>query len=132
MATRPDEVLVAAADDDREATPLRLQIATQYLVERAMQRAFITRDELDAVLPSGQDSSGQIEAIVGALNGLGIKVVEDAAAGRADTAYAHPELRIAGGAEDEEDEREAERLLARINARLDEAHARADKLLARP
>jgi RNA polymerase primary sigma factor len=50
--------------------------AVKKMIKAAKKRGFVTYDELNAVLPSDQNSSDQIEDIYAMLNDMGINVVE--------------------------------------------------------
>jgi RNA polymerase primary sigma factor len=78
MATKPsgagDTVTV---EQDVETTLLDVQsAAVKRLVARGKERGYITFDELNAVLPSDQNSSEQIEDVMANLSEMGIQVVE--------------------------------------------------------
>jgi RNA polymerase primary sigma factor len=78
MATKPsvagDTVTV---EQDVETTLLDVQsAAVKRLIARGKERGYITFDELNAVLPSDQNSSEQIEDVMANLSEMGIQVVE--------------------------------------------------------
>ena len=50
--------------------------AVKRMIKAAKKRGFVTHDELNAVLPSEEVSSDQIEDIYAMLNEMGINVVE--------------------------------------------------------
>ncbi|EJF89153.1 RNA polymerase sigma factor RpoD [Bartonella tamiae] len=58
--------------------------AVKKMIKDAKKRCYVTMDELNAVLPSGQVSSEQIEDIMAMLSDMGINVVEDDEEGEAD------------------------------------------------
>jgi RNA polymerase primary sigma factor len=60
--------------------------AVKRMIKQAKKRGFVTHDELNAVLPSEEVSSDQIEDIYAMLNEMGINVVdnEDAEEGEAE------------------------------------------------
>jgi RNA polymerase primary sigma factor len=78
MATKPSVATdTATADQDVETTLLDVQsAAVKRLIARGKERGFITFDELNAVLPSEQNSSEQIEDVMANLSEMGIQVVE--------------------------------------------------------
>src|SRR5262245_21075877 len=61
-------------------TPLPLldlsDAAVKKMIKAAKKRGYVTHDELNAVLPSEEVSSDQIEDIYAMLNEMGINVVE--------------------------------------------------------
>src|SRR6202012_1696825 len=78
MATKP---LVAGdtatAEQDVESTLLDVQtVAVKRLIARGKERAYITFDELNAILPPDQNSSEQIEDVMANFSEMGIQVVE--------------------------------------------------------
>jgi RNA polymerase primary sigma factor len=91
---KKEEVLEKEATPD---TPLPLldlsDDAVKKMIKAAKKRGCITHDELNAVLPSEEVSSDQIEDIRAMLNEMGINVVEaeEAAPGEAAEAQAEPE-----------------------------------------
>ena len=50
--------------------------AVKRMIKLAKKRGFVTHDELNAVLPSEEVSSDQIEDIYAMLNDMGINVIE--------------------------------------------------------
>ncbi len=65
------------ADQDADTTLLDTQsAAVKRLLARGKERGYITFDELNAVLPSDQNSSEQIEDVMAILSEMGIQVVE--------------------------------------------------------
>jgi RNA polymerase primary sigma factor len=78
MATKPNVASdTVTADQDVETTLLDVQsAAVKRLIARGKERGFITFDELNAVLPSEQNSSEQIEDVMANLSEMGIQVVE--------------------------------------------------------
>jgi RNA polymerase primary sigma factor len=78
MATKPSVATdTVTADQDVETTLLDVQsAAVKRLIARGKERGFITFDELNAVLPSEQNSSEQIEDVMANLSEMGIQVVE--------------------------------------------------------
>ena len=78
MATKPSvSTDTVTADQDVETTLLDVQsAAVKRLIARGKERGFITFDELNAVLPSEQNSSEQIEDVMANLSEMGIQVVE--------------------------------------------------------
>jgi RNA polymerase primary sigma factor len=76
MATKP-AARTDAAEADVDTTLLDVQsAAVKRLIVKGKERGFITFDELNAVLPSEQSSSEQIEDVMANLNEMGIQVVE--------------------------------------------------------
>ena len=55
--------------------------AVKKMIKLAKKRGYVTMDELNAVLPSGEVSSEQIEDTMAMLSDMGINVVEDEEAG---------------------------------------------------
>ncbi|KFB09571.1 RNA polymerase sigma factor RpoD [Nitratireductor basaltis] len=55
--------------------------AVKKMIKAAKKRGYVTMDELNSVLPSGQVSSEQIEDTMAMLSDMGINVVEDEEAG---------------------------------------------------
>src|SRR5271165_1873524 len=78
MATKPGVTTEAVtADQDVETTLLDVQsAAVKRLIAKGKERGYITFDELNAVLPSDQNSSEQIEDVMANLSEMGIQVVE--------------------------------------------------------
>ncbi|HUZ62624.1 MAG TPA: RNA polymerase sigma factor RpoD [Acetobacteraceae bacterium] len=78
MATKPTATAEAASpEQDVETTLLDTQsAAVKRLIAKGKERGYITFDELNAVLPSDQNSSEQIEDVMANLNEMGIQVVE--------------------------------------------------------
>jgi RNA polymerase primary sigma factor len=78
MATKPAVSADAVtAEQDVDATLLDVQsAAVKRLIAKGKERGYITFDELNAVLPSDQNSSEQIEDVMANLNEMGIQVVE--------------------------------------------------------
>src|SRR5215475_12964067 len=95
----------AAAPEATPDTPLPLldlsDAAVKKMIKAAKKRGYVTHDELNAVLPSEEVSSDQIEDIYAMLNEMGINVVE---AEEADPGEAAEEAQ----AEAEEEEPEGE------------------------
>ena len=79
MATKqPAGGETVTADHDVETTLLDVQSASvKRLIARGKERGYITFDELNAVLPSDQNSSEQIEDVMASLSEMGIQVVEN-------------------------------------------------------
>ena len=95
----------AAAPEATPDTPLPLldlsDAAVKKMIKAAKKRGYVTHDELNAVLPSEEVSSDQIEDIYAMLNEMGINVVE--------AEEAEPGEAAEGAqAEQEEDEPEGE------------------------
>ena len=78
MATKQAVTAEAAAPDaDGDTTLLDVNtVAVKRLIARGKERGYITFDELNAVLPSEQNSSEQIEDVMAMLSEMGIQVVE--------------------------------------------------------
>ena len=51
--------------------------AVKKMIKAAKKRGYVTMDELNAVLPSGEVSSEQIEDTMAMLSDMGINVVEE-------------------------------------------------------
>ena len=74
--------------------------AVKKMIKLAKKRGYVTMDELNAVLPSGEVSSEQIEDTMAMLSDMGINVVEDEEAGEeaeADSEEESTEVAEAGG-----------------------------------
>jgi RNA polymerase primary sigma factor len=78
MATKPSVTQEAvSAEQDADTTLLDVQsAAVKRLIARGKERGWVSFDELNAVLPSDQNSSEQIEDVMSSLNEMGIQVVE--------------------------------------------------------
>jgi RNA polymerase primary sigma factor len=78
MATKqPVNGEAAAPDQDGDNTLLDTNaVAVKRLIAKGKERGYITFDELNAVLPSDQNSSEQIEDVMAMLSEMGIQVVE--------------------------------------------------------
>jgi len=78
MATKQAVTADAApADHDGDTTLLDTNaVAVKRLIAKGKERGYITFDELNAVLPSDQNSSEQIEDVMAMLSEMGIQVVE--------------------------------------------------------
>ncbi len=78
MVTKPAAASeTTTAEAEPEAATLDVQsAAVKRLIARGKERGYITFDELNAVLPSEQNSSEQIEDIMAMLSEMGIQVVE--------------------------------------------------------
>ncbi len=78
MATKPSVAAdTMTAEQDVETTLLDVQTAAvKRLVARGKERGYITFDELNAILPSDQNSSEQIEDVMANFSEMGIQVVE--------------------------------------------------------
>jgi RNA polymerase primary sigma factor len=79
MATKPAVTAdTVTAEQDVDTTLLDVQsAAVKRLLVKGKERGYITFDELNAVLPSDQNSSEQIEDVMANLNEMGIQVVEN-------------------------------------------------------
>jgi RNA polymerase primary sigma factor len=103
-ATQPkDEVTEKDAPEATTDTPLPLldlsDAAVRKMIKAAKKRGYVTHDELNAVLPSEEVSSDQIEDIYAMLNEMGINVV-DSEEGESD------EEKSEDGADDDESDGE--------------------------
>ena len=78
MATKQAVTAEAATpDQDGDTTLLDTNaVAVKRLIAKGKERGYITFDELNAVLPSDQNSSEQIEDVMAILSEMGIQVVE--------------------------------------------------------
>ena len=78
MATKQAVTTEAATpDQDGDTTLLDTNaVAVKRLIAKGKERGYITFDELNAVLPSEQNSSEQIEDVMAMLSEMGIQVVE--------------------------------------------------------
>ena len=101
MATKQAVTTEAAAPDaDGDTTLLDTNaVAVKRLIAKGKERGYITFDELNAVLPSEQNSSEQIEDVMAMLSEMGIQVVESEDQEEGEAAVAKAEK-----AEDEETE----------------------------
>ena len=99
MATKQAVTAEATTPDaDGDTTLLDVNtVAVKRLIAKGKERGYITFDELNAVLPSEQNSSEQIEDVMAMLSEMGIQVVESEEQEDGDTP-AKPEK-----AEDEEE-----------------------------
>jgi RNA polymerase primary sigma factor len=90
MATKQAaQAETAQASEDSDGTLLDTNAAqVKRLIARGKERGYITFDELNAVLPSDQNSSEQIEDIMAMLSEMGIQVVEGEEAEDGDAAPA--------------------------------------------
>ncbi len=79
MATKqPVTPDAATPDQDGDTTLLDTNaVAVKRLIAKGKERGYITFDELNAVLPSEQNSSEQIEDVMAMLSEMGIQVVEN-------------------------------------------------------
>ena len=78
MATKQAVTAEATTPDaDGDTTLLDVNtVAVKRLIAKGKERGYITFDELNAVLPSEQNSSEQIEDVMAMLSEMGIQVVE--------------------------------------------------------
>src|SRR5665213_2084084 len=85
MATKTKAVQAKDQAPEKDApetpdTPLPLldlsDAAVKKMIKAAKKRGYVTHDELNAVLPSEEVSSDQIEDIYAMLNEMGINVVD--------------------------------------------------------
>jgi RNA polymerase primary sigma factor len=90
MATKPTATTETAAPEaEADANVLDTQsAAVKRLIAKGKERGYITFDELNAVLPTEQNSSEQIEDIMAMLNEMGIQVVESEEGEEAEAAAA--------------------------------------------
>ena len=104
MATKQAVTTEAAPPDvDGDTTLLDTNaVAVKRLIAKGKERGYITFDELNAVLPSEQNSSEQIEDVMAMLSEMGIQVAESEDQEDADPAAAKAEK--AEGEEEEEKE----------------------------
>ena len=95
----------ATAEQDAEVQLLDTSAAAvKRLIAKGKERGYITFDELNAVLPSEQNSSEQIEDVMANLNEMGIQVVESEEGEEGEPAAAKPKEADAEGAEAPEGE----------------------------
>ena len=87
MATKPAAAVEQPAQEvEADANVLDTQsAAVKRLIAKGKERGYITIDELNAVLPSDQNSSDQIEDIMAMLSEMGIQVVESEEGEETDT-----------------------------------------------
>ena len=104
MATKQAVTADAApADQDGDTTLLDTNaVAVKRLIAKGKERGYITFDELNAVLPSEQNSSEQIEDVMAMLSEMGIQVVESEESEDSEAPAAKPEKA------DGDDEKEAD------------------------
>src|ERR1700761_8628304 len=104
MATKPMVAgETATAEQDVETTLLDVQtVAVKRLIAKGKERGYITFDELNAILPSEQNSSEQIEDVMANFSEMGIQVVESEENEDGEQAVAKTEK-----AEDAEEEEQA-------------------------
>jgi RNA polymerase primary sigma factor len=78
MATKPNAATeTVTTEQDVESNLLDVQtVAVKKLIARGKERGYITFDELNAILPSDQNSSEQIEDVMANFSEMGIQVVE--------------------------------------------------------
>ena len=78
MAVKPQPKQDANKPREEGAEPLMdgMANAVRKMLAKAKEKGFVTSDELNAVLPSEQVSTDQIEDIMATLNEMGINVVE--------------------------------------------------------
>ena len=79
MATKPNENTdTAQAREENTDGPLMdgASATVKKMMVRAKEQGYITYDELNTVLPPGENSSEQIEDIMSALSEMGINVIE--------------------------------------------------------
>ncbi|WP_158804428.1 MULTISPECIES: RNA polymerase sigma factor RpoD [unclassified Acidisoma] len=114
MATKPSVTTEAASSDqDSENTLLDTQsAAVKRLVAKGKERGYITFDELNAVLPSEQNSSEQIEDVMSMLSEMGIQVVE--------SEEEETEAPVVKPAEEEEEEEKAGNINEETAGRTDD------------
>ncbi len=105
MATKQAATADAApADQDGDTTLLDTNaVAVKRLIAKGKERGYITFDELNAVLPSEQNSSEQIEDVMAMLSEMGIQVVESEEAEDPEGTASKPE-KADGEEEKESDE----------------------------
>src|SRR6195952_96451 len=103
MATKQAVTAEAATPDaDGDTTLLDTNtVAVKRLIAKGKERGYITFDELNAVLPSEQNSSEQIEDVMAMLSEMGIQVVESEENEETETPAAKPEK--AEGEEEKEE-----------------------------
>jgi RNA polymerase primary sigma factor len=83
--------------------------AVRKMIKLAKKRGWVTHDEINAVLPSEEVSSDQIEDIFAMLNEMGINVV--------DQEEAEAEAEAGGAAEEEEEESSGDTELVEVSAK---------------
>ena len=100
MATKTKENQDAEAETETAAEGPLLDLnddAVKKMIKVAKKRGYVTMDELNAVLPSEEVTSEQIEDTMAMLSDMGINVVEDDEAGEE-----AEQTNSGGGDEDEE------------------------------
>src|SRR6195952_330182 len=115
MATKQAVTADAASpDQDGDTTLLDTNaVAVKRLIAKGKERGYITFDELNAVLPSEQNSSEQIEDVMSMLSEMGIQVVESEEGEDAEPVVAKP-------AEEEEEEEKAGNINEETAGRTDD------------
>ncbi|MBW4036956.1 MAG: RNA polymerase sigma factor RpoD, partial [Proteobacteria bacterium] len=90
MATKQaTQTETTAPEAEADTVTLDIQSASvKRLIAKGKERGYITFDELNAVLPSDQNSSEQIEDVMSMLSEMGIQVVEGEEAEDTETAPA--------------------------------------------
>jgi RNA polymerase primary sigma factor len=104
MAVKPQPKQDATKPREEGAEPLMdgMNNAMRKMLAKAKEKGFITSEELNAVLPSEQVSTDQIEDIMAQLNEMGINVVEaDEETEEAEDSV-EEETRTVGNLDDEE------------------------------
>ncbi len=104
MAVKPQPKQDANKPREEGAEPLMdgMNNAVRKMLAKAKEKGFVTNDELNAVLPSEQVSTDQIEDIMATLNEMGINVVDsDEETEEAEDAV-EEEPRAVGNLDDEE------------------------------
>ena len=104
MAVKPQPKQDASKPREEGAEPLMdgMNNAMRKMLAKAKEKGFITSEELNAVLPSEQVSTDQIEDIMAQLNEMGINVVDaDEETEEAEDSV-EEETRTVGNLDDEE------------------------------
>src|ERR1700749_531627 len=114
MATKPAAAAEQPAQEvEVDANVLDTQsAAVKRLIAKGKERGYITFDELNAVLPSEQNSSEQIEDVMSMLSEMGIQVVE--------SEEEETEAPVAKPAEEEEEEEKAGNINEETAGRTDD------------
>lgn len=101
-----------ANTQDKDDAPLidLNEASVKKLISKARKRGYVTYDELNEALPSGEMSPDQIEDVQTALSEMGVQIVEtdEEAEAAADTDEDEAESVVADDSDDDDDDDEAE------------------------
>jgi RNA polymerase primary sigma factor len=104
MAVKPQPKQDANKPREEGAEPLMdgMNNAVRKMLAKAKEKGFVTNDEINAVLPSEQVSTDQIEDIMATLNEMGINVVDSDEETEEAEDSVEEETRTVGNLDDEE------------------------------